>query len=76
VAEHLIEYWEMAGDKRVQWTPACLPCRWIGSDGTRSEAEEEARMHERGELPPWIIPKGEHREWTPDKNPIEDFRMR
>lgn len=68
MTEHLIEYWEMKGDRRTQWTPACLNCSWIGSDGTRAEAEQEAQMHERGERHPWqpltIEP------WHPGKHPI------
>lgn len=65
MSAHVIEYWEMAGDRRTQWTPACLACGWIGSDGTRAEAEEEAAMHERGERRPWQLERGEAEPWRP-----------
>jgi len=53
-AGHVIEIWEMVGDKRTIYTPVCLSCGWFGSDGTMVEAQGEIEMHERGERPPWV----------------------
>jgi hypothetical protein len=55
----------MKGVRRTLWTPACLACGWQGGDGTRVEAEAEARMHERGERMPWQRLPGEASEWAP-----------
>jgi hypothetical protein len=51
----LIEIWTMVGEQRTLYTPACLNCGWIGSDGTMPEAEDEGAMHERGERRPWQL---------------------
>jgi hypothetical protein len=48
----LFEIWTMVGEKETLYTPACLSCGWIGSDGTMAEAEHEGGMHERGERHP------------------------
>jgi hypothetical protein len=48
------------------WSPACLSCGWYGSDGTRFEAEEEVRMHERGERHPWQMAPGQKPGWEGD----------
>ena len=63
----IVEIWGMKGEKGSQWTPACLTCAWIGSDGTRAEAETEARMHERGERQPWQLAPGTIRPWEPHR---------
>jgi hypothetical protein len=65
VLGHVIEFWDMKGDRRIQWTPFCLTCNWTGSDGTRAEAEHEAGMHERGERHPWQLAPGTARAWRP-----------
>lgn len=59
------EIWERHGEKGTEYTPACLTCAWIGSDGTRRQAVEEAGMHERGERHPWQLAPGEIRVWSP-----------
>jgi hypothetical protein len=51
----LIEIWTMVGEQQTLYTPACLNCGWIGSDGTMPEAEAEGAMHERGERRPWQL---------------------
>jgi hypothetical protein len=65
VPAHLIEYWPMRGEKATMWAPACLTCGWHGGDGTRSEAEAEARMHERGERHPWQRSPETVKPWKP-----------
>jgi len=30
----IIEIWTMVGEQQTLYTPACLTCGWIGSDGT------------------------------------------
>jgi hypothetical protein len=71
VAEHVVEIWERRGEKETQWTPACLLCDWIGSDGTHAEAEQEGQMHERGERHPWQFAPGETPEpWRPGQSAI------
>jgi hypothetical protein len=65
VASHVIELWEMVGETRTLFTPACLNCGWVGSDGTRGEAEEEGLMHERGERHPWQLRPGSATPWRP-----------
>ena len=55
---HTVELWEMVGEKRTIFTPACLSCGWIGADGPRLKAEEQGRRHEAGEVPPWIVAPG------------------
>jgi hypothetical protein len=59
----LIEIWTMVGEQQRLYTPACLSCGWIGSDGTRVEAEREGGMHERGERQPWIMAPGQTPGW-------------
>jgi hypothetical protein len=44
VSSHVVEIWEMVGESRTLNTPACLICGWIGSDGSRAEAEHEGRI--------------------------------
>jgi hypothetical protein len=65
VPSHVVEFWEMVGESRTAYTPACLNCGWIGSDGSRVEAEAEGVMHERGERHPWQLGPGEIRPWRP-----------
>jgi hypothetical protein len=61
---HLVELWEMKGEQRIVFTPACLNCGWIGSDTTRrTEALAEGRLHEEGRRHPWVIGPGERRTW-------------
>jgi hypothetical protein len=50
----------MVGEQRTMVTPACLNCGWIGSDGTRPEAEAEGEMDERGERQPWVMTPGQN----------------
>jgi hypothetical protein len=59
----LIEIWTMVGEQRTLYTPACLNCGWIGSDGTMPEAEAEGAMHERGERRPWQMAPGQEPGW-------------
>jgi hypothetical protein len=63
VSAHTVEIWEMVGEKQTLYSPACLSCGWYGSDGTRAEAEAEARMHERGKVQPWIMQAGQEAGW-------------
>jgi hypothetical protein len=56
----------MKDAQRTQWTPACLNCGRIGSDGPRAEAEKEGAMHEPGERQPWVMAPGEKRGWGGD----------
>jgi hypothetical protein len=65
VSAHAVEIWTMVGETQTLYTPSCLSCGWIGSDGTRPEAEEEGRMHERGERHPWQIAPGPVVPWRP-----------
>jgi hypothetical protein len=60
-----MELWETIGEARTIYTPACLACGWIGSDGTYAEAEAEGQMHERGERQPWQLPPGTPSPWRP-----------
>jgi hypothetical protein len=53
----------MVGEQRTIYTPACLSCGWIGSDGTRLEAEREGEMHERGERQPWQMAPHQRPGW-------------
>jgi hypothetical protein len=53
----------MVGEQGTLYTPACLTCGWIGSDGTMAEAEYEGGMHERGERQPWIMAPGQRVGW-------------
>jgi hypothetical protein len=69
VSAHIVELWEMVGDSRTIYTPACLNCGWIGGDGTRLEAETEAGMHERGERQPWHLGPGSVEPWRPESRP-------
>jgi hypothetical protein len=46
---HLVEIWEMTGERRIVSRPACLSCGWVGSGGSRLIAEREGRAHEEGE---------------------------
>lgn len=62
---HIVELWEMVGEARTVYTPACLVCGWIGGDGSRAEAEREGRMHERGERQPWQLEPGTATAWRP-----------
>ena len=70
---HVIEYWPMVGERQTLWTPACLNCGWYGSDGMRAEAEEEAAMHERGEVQPWIMQPGQKPAWEGDPRSSPPF---
>jgi hypothetical protein len=67
----LIEIWAMVGEQQTLYTPVCLTCGWIGSDGTMAEAEHEGGMHERGEVQPWIMAPGQkpEREGGPPSRP-------
>lgn len=62
----IIDYWETKGEKQTLYTPACLSCGWIGSDGTMAEAEREGAMHARGEVHPWIMQPGQKPGWEGD----------
>jgi hypothetical protein len=48
---HIVELWEMSGEGRTTYAPACLACGWTGAGGTRLQAEREAEAHEAGEAP-------------------------
>ena len=63
----------MVGEQGTLYTPACLFCGWIGSDGTRPEAEAEGGMHERGERQPWIMAPGQTPAWEsqPRSRPVD-----
>jgi hypothetical protein len=74
VAEHLIEFWEIKGDRGSQWTLTCLTCNWFGGDGTRGEAEDEARLHLEGKRRPWQG-EGSMEPRTPEKHPIPPGRI-
>jgi len=63
----LIEGYSVAG----LWSGLCSCGRQIG-DGPREEVERQAREHEEGIEQPWVIPRGEHREWDPSKHPIPE----
>ena len=61
---HLVELWEMRGDRRTIFTPACLNCGWVGSDTTRrAAAVADGRLHEDGGRHPWQLAPGERRTW-------------
>jgi hypothetical protein len=67
--EHKVEIYDDDG-------PCCrafCSCGWIGGDhpNNREEAVKEGQMHEGGEYPPWVIPPGEHREWSARGRPFE-----
>jgi hypothetical protein len=55
----------MIGEDQIIYTPACLSCGWVGSDGGRAEAETEGAMHERGERQPWQLAPGTPSPWRP-----------
>lgn len=61
----------MVGEQQTVYTPACLSCGWIGSDGTRLDAEREGAMHERGERQPWQMAPHQRPGWesAPDGRP-------
>ena len=64
---HQVELWEMVGDGRTIFTPACLACGWIGGDTLhRRDADAEGRRHEEGKREPWQLAVGEHSEWDGD----------
>jgi hypothetical protein len=67
----LIEIWTMVGEQRTLYTPACLNCGWIGSDGTMPEAEAEGAMHERGERRPWQMAPGQEPGWEASRDRVE-----
>lgn len=46
---HIVEIWEMRGDDGTLWTPACLSCGWVGTDGPRAAAVVAAARHEADE---------------------------
>jgi hypothetical protein len=58
----------MVGERRTLYTPACLNCGWIGSDGTMPEAEGEGAMHERGERRPWQMAPGQEPGWEASRD--------
>ncbi len=53
----------------ASYAAICEDCpEWMGGDGSREEAEQDAGMHQHGEHHPWNPAVIE--EWTPDKNPF------
>lgn len=60
---------------RSMWTAVCTCGREIG-DFPEKETRRYAREHEGGIEQPWVIPKGEQREWHPGKHPIEKYKVR
>jgi hypothetical protein len=57
----------MLGEQRTIYTSACRNCGWIGSDGSRPEAEAEGAKHERGERQAWQMKPGEKPGWKGDR---------